>query len=175
MKSLTIAITTLSLCSLPALAAANAPAFDRAMGPIFTRYAKIRRLLAADKSKGVAGPAKQIAKLARKLPTRVAGAHAGHYKMLPKKIKAAATALAKARGMVKQREAFKRLSRPLALWATMSKPAGINVVFCSMAKASWLQRGKKIRNPYYGAKMLRCGEIVSGAHKGTKGGHMKHR
>ena len=45
----------------------------------------------------------------------------------------------------------------MAMWATMSKPAGVNVVFCSMAKASWLQTDKKIRNPYYGKKMLTCG------------------
>jgi hypothetical protein len=25
--------------------------------------------------------------------------------------------------------------------------------------ASWLQRSKEIRNPYFGARMLRCGEI----------------
>ncbi len=74
----------------------------------------------------------------------------------------------------KQRAAFKELSRPLAMWVTMSKPAGINVVFCSMAKGSWLQTDKQIANPYYGAKMLRCGEVVAGKHKGAAGGHMKH-
>ena len=102
------------------------------------------------------------------------GKHAAHYKTLPQKVKAAAAKLARAKSIARQREAFKELSRPLAMWATMSKPAGVNVVFCSMAKGSWLQRDKKIANPYYGASMLRCGEVVSGKHKGTASGHMKH-
>ena len=46
------------------------------------------------------------------------------------------------------------------MWVTMSKPKGLNVAFCSMAKGSWLQSDAKVRNPYHGAKMLRCGEIV---------------
>ena len=44
----------------------------------------------------------------------------------------------------------------------MAKPKGVYVVFCSMAKGSWLQTGKEIRNPYDGKKMLTCGEIVGG-------------
>jgi len=41
-------------------------------------------------------------------------------------------------------------------------------VSCPMALnnrgASWLQVGKSIRNPYYGAAMLKCGEIVGVKH-----------
>ena len=32
-------------------------------------------------------------------------------------------------------------------------------VYCPMAKASWLQAGKKIKNPYFGQAMLTCGEL----------------
>ncbi|MQY63529.1 MAG: DUF3347 domain-containing protein, partial [Calditrichaeota bacterium] len=36
-------------------------------------------------------------------------------------------------------------------------------IFCSMAfdntGASWLQTDKSVKNPYFGAKMLRCGEV----------------
>jgi hypothetical protein len=49
----------------------------------------------------------------------------------------------------------------MAMWATMVKPIGINVAYCSMTPGSWLQTGDEIRNPYYGASMLKCGEIVS--------------
>lgn len=31
-----------------------------------------------------------------------------------------------------------------------------------MAKASWVQKRGKVRNPYYGPKMLDCGEVVGG-------------
>jgi len=81
--------------------------------------------------------------------------------------------LAKTKGIEAMRKALKPLSQPLVMWATMSKAAGVNVVFCSMAKGSWLQKEKVIANPYYGSKMLRCDEIISGKDKGTKGGHMK--
>ena len=42
------------------------------------------------------------------------------------------------------------------------KPKDVKVVFCSMAKGGWLQRGATIRNPYLGAPMLHCGEVVGG-------------
>jgi Cu(I)/Ag(I) efflux system membrane fusion protein len=39
----------------------------------------------------------------------------------------------------------------------------VREVYCSMAfgnkGAAWLQPGDQIRNPYFGRKMLRCGEI----------------
>jgi len=38
-------------------------------------------------------------------------------------------------------------------------------IFCPMAfdnqGSSWIQTDKKVNNPYFGAKMLRCGEIKS--------------
>lgn len=36
----------------------------------------------------------------------------------------------------------------------------LHVAFCPMAPGSWLQRGPELRNPYYGAQMLRCGELM---------------
>jgi Cu(I)/Ag(I) efflux system membrane fusion protein len=36
-----------------------------------------------------------------------------------------------------------------------------NKVYCPMADATWLQKGTTIKNPYYGASMLRCGKIES--------------
>jgi len=168
----TIMILTLSTVLMPALAAADTAAFDKAMAPIFAKYETIHKALAGDSTKGVARSAKVIAKLAAKVDAKgVTGEHATHYKHLPMKIKAAASRLSEAKGIAKQREAFKELSRPMAMWATMSKPAGVKMVFCSMAKASWLQRAKEIANPYMGAKMLHCGEVVSGLRKGSAGMH----
>lgn len=169
--------TMLTLCVLVSLvvlpAAADTAKFDGKMGSIFAEYEKIHKALSGDSTRGIARSAKEIAKLTRSLDNRVQGKHAAHYKQLPAKIKVAAVKLSKAQKITQQRAAFKELSRPLAMWATMSRPSGINVVYCSMAKGSWLQREKGIRNPYYGAKMLRCGEVVAGKHKGTADGHMK--
>ena len=175
MNTKTSLITALALALLiPAAAHADTAKFDAAMQPLLTPYFKIHAALAGDTDKGVAKAAKKIARLAGKVnPKSVDGMHAAHYKALPGKIKAAASTLAKAKGIAAQREAFKDLSKPLAMWVSMSKPAGVNVVFCSMAKGSWLQKDKTIANPFYGAKMLRCGEIIGGKDKGEAGGHMK--
>ena len=159
---------------IPAAARADTAKFDKAMEPVLAQYLKIHKALAGDTDKGVARAAAKIVKLTARLkPGTVSGKHAAHYKKLPAKIKAAAAKLAKAKGLAAQRKALKPLSQPLAMWATMSKVATVNVVFCSMARGSWLQREKVIANPYYGSKMLRCGEIISGKDKGTRGGHMK--
>lgn len=148
-------------------------AFDKAMQPILVEYLTIQDALAKDKLTGVISSAKKIQRLVAKVnPKSVTGKHAKHYAALPKNVKSSAKELAKAKTIDKSREAFKALSRPMAMWATMSKPEHVNVVFCSMAKGSWLQKGTKIRNPYYGAKMLGCGEVVSGKAKGKASGHM---
>ena len=172
-------IIAVSIITLVSAAAASAQAatgkFDAGMKPIAAQYAKVHKALAGDSTKGVQAAAKKIAALAGKVNAKsVTGKHAKHYAGLPAKIKAAAVKLSEAKAIDKQRAAFKELSRPLAMWVTMSKPAGFNVVFCSMAKGSWLQVDKQIANPYYGAKMLRCGEVVVGKYKGTAGGHMQH-
>ena len=33
---------------------------------------------------------------------------------------------------------------------------------CSMAKARWLQRDNETKNPFYGQKMLTCGDLIAG-------------
>ena len=149
--------------------------FDKAMAKLLGPYGEIHRALAADKTQGVTKAAERIAKGIRGLKASakaIKGKHAKHYAALPAKLRKAAKTLIAAKGIKAQREAFKALSRPMALWATLSKPAGVNVVFCSMAKGSWLQTKKVIANPYYGASMLRCGQIIGGKHKGHASGHM---
>lgn len=155
-------------------ARAETKKFDASMKPLVAPYLAIHKALAADSEKGVAAAARKLVKLAGKVDAgSVSGKHKEHYKGIPAKIKAAAGELAEAKGIKARREAFKKLSRPLAMWVTMSEPEGLSVVFCSMAKGSWLQRDKPIANPYYGKEMLRCGEVVAGKNKGMAGGHMK--
>ena len=153
-------------------AGATPTTFDAAMQGVLVEYGKIHGALAGDSVRGVPEGAKAIERLAGKLP-RPTGQHAKHLGEIPAKLKAAAAQLSSARALEGAREAFKALSRPMALWATLSRPSGINVVYCAMAKASWLQRDRTISNPYYGPKMLRCGEVVSGKDKGAADGHMK--
>jgi Cu(I)/Ag(I) efflux system membrane fusion protein len=158
--------------------ASGTDAFDEAMAPILKDYLAIHGALAGDKIEGVKRAATSIAATAKKLdPAGVEGEHAEHYRDLPAKLETAAAAVAAAVTVDEARAALKELSKPMAMWGTMSKPKGVVVMFCSMAKASWLQKKGDVENPYYGSKMLGCGEIVGGDTEGRghrDPGHMKH-
>jgi hypothetical protein len=135
--------------------------FDQSMQPVVDAYLKIQEALADDQTDGVKKAAEEVAAVSDNVdPYTVTGEHAAHYKDLPKKVKTFALKLAEEKEIGGMREAFKELSRPMAMWATMSKPEGIYLIYCPMAKASWLQTDDDIRNPYHGHEMLRCGEIV---------------
>lgn len=143
-------------------ARADTAAFDKGMQAVLGDYLKIHAALSSDKLEGTSRAAEQIARSAAGLkPGAVTGEHGGHYKKIPSDIKTAAAGLARAKDIETARAAFKELSKPLAMWASMARPGGIDVVHCSMANGSWLQKAGEIRNPYYGAKMLNCGEVVS--------------
>ena len=138
--------------------------FDQQMQSVLVAYFKIPKALAADQTDGVVEAAKTVATLAANLDSLiVTGMHAKHYETIPAKIKAAARKLAATKDISAMRETLKDLSKPMSMWVTMSQPQGVSVMYCSMAPGSWLQKDDTlIANPYYGAKMLRCGEIVGG-------------
>jgi len=162
---------------VPSLVYGGTENFDEAMHPILEQYLRIHDALAADKPEGVKRAAEQIVTLSDEVnPNTVTGEHKNHYRDLPMKMKKAAQKLAQGKDLGAVREAFKELSRPVAMWATMSKPKGVFVIYCSMASASWLQKDKAIRNPYHGATMLRCGEIVGGEDhdEGSRGQHTEN-
>lgn len=58
------------------------------------------------------------------------------------------------------REQFKPLSRTLAQLVERQAVAGHGIYFCPMADAYWIQKSGAVKNPYFGAKMLACGEVV---------------
>ena len=141
--------------------------FDRQMEPVLDRYLRIGSALSADSLDGVREKARTIAKLAAGLdPGTVSGEHAGHYKTISANLEKPARSLAAAQSLDSARGSFKELSKPMAMWVTMAKPANIDVLYCSMAKGSWVQKHGKVSNPYYGPKMLECGDVVGGT--GTK-------
>ena len=149
----------------PASPAATA-AFDASMTGLLPDYLAISDALAADKTDGVAEAAGRLADKAAKVDaTTVTGEHGAHYKDVPTKLAAAARRIADAKDIEAMRAGLKDASRPVAMWAEMSKQSDVNVVFCSMAGGSWLQKDKEVHNPYYGAKMPHCGELVSGPGK----------
>lgn len=59
------------------------------------------------------------------------------------------------------RSSFKSLSEIYIKSGEAIKNGEIVVAKCPMANARWLQKKGEIQNPYYGSKMLTCGEIDS--------------
>ncbi|MBI2565993.1 MAG: DUF3347 domain-containing protein [Candidatus Schekmanbacteria bacterium] len=147
-----------------ALDPAGTEAFDTAMQAVVPDYLKIHAALAADKTDGVAQAAQAIAEKAATLDiSAVTGERAEEYKALPQQIGAAAKSLAAASTLAAARDSFKELSVAMATWATAARPAGVDVVYCPMVKGKWLQKSGDVNNPYMGASMLHCGEVVAGA------------
>ena len=164
MKRPVVYLVVFAAMLLANLGHADTRDFDQQMQPVLEAYLKIPKTLAADGIDGVVEAAKTVATLAENLDSsQVTGMHVKYYKNVSANIKAAAKKLAAAKDIAAMREALKDLSKPMSMWATMSQPKGVSVMYCSMAPGSWLQSNDTvIANPYYGAKMLRCGEIVGG-------------
>jgi len=164
MRILNVLMVVSSLLMMRPLGVSAADSdFDTQMMEIYAQYRVIHQALAADRGTSVKESGLKIATLAKDLDvSKVSAEHAAHFKGLPEKISAAAEGLAKATDLAAQRDAFRALSKPMAMWASMDQESGLNVVFCSMAKGSWLQDDASIKNPYMGSKMLGCGEVVSG-------------
>jgi protein SCO1/2 len=79
-------------------------------------------------------------------------------------IQKAAADLAGQQTLADARRAFGTLSETLVAYAR-STPAmrqgGVRIAYCPMARKSWLQKDGAIENPYYGSRMLACGELTN--------------
>jgi Cu(I)/Ag(I) efflux system membrane fusion protein len=113
-------------------------------------YVRVQVALAADKVDTVKADAVAI------------GAAAGALGDDAKSIVSAATRLEEAANLADARKAFGEVSDALFAYAKAtgsSMPEGVKTAYCPMVNKSWLQRGDKIRNPYYGSGMLECGSF----------------
>jgi hypothetical protein len=161
--SIICAVSCLVIAGISNPAFAGSEQFDEKMQPILAEYLKMADKLASDKTDGVADAAKKIEGLAGSVSSSlVTGEHASHYKSIPGSISDGAKKMLLAKEIAGMRSAFVSLSKPVVMWVAMSKPSGINVVYCQGDPGSWLQKGAVIRNPYNGSKKLACGEIISG-------------
>jgi hypothetical protein len=127
---------------------------DALMEPVksvLDHYLAIQKELTKDSIKGVDEHANAIAKAVKE----------DDMKMLPADVAKQAQDLSKATDLKTAREADKLLSASLIKYLGDNK-AGQGVyheAYCPMAKASWLQTDKTIKNPYMGKAMPNCGEI----------------
>ena len=109
----------------------------------FEHYDAVRAALATDKLAPVAAHAKQLAEHAEQL----GGADA----------KKAADALAAAKSLEDARKHFGDLSAILVPVFQAEAIPGAFAFICSMKEKTWIQKGDKVANPYYGRKMRTCG------------------
>jgi len=117
---------------------------------VFANYLKIESALANESAVGIGFNASAIANAVRGDST----------KMLPLKVAKQAEILAGTRNLSSAREAFKPLSKSLIQYLADHNIASAYVeVYCPMVKASWIQKDKKINNPYMGGSMRSCGTI----------------
>ena len=156
LKSTAHLFLTLVVAALPlaAISAEDKKADDALMEPVksvLDHYLKIQGELAKDSIKGVDEHAAAIAKAVK----------GDAMKMLSPDVAKQADTLAQAKDLKAARAAFKPLSASLVKYLADNK-SGVGTyheAYCPMVKASWLQTGKAIKNPYMGKAMLSCGEL----------------
>jgi hypothetical protein len=142
-------------CSTAAQVAATNPE-DARVEEILGQYVMIQESLAADSTKGVDTAAARIAALAEAAET--ADPQTEHFFHEVKKSAEAVTAT----DIEAVRQQFFELSKPLMAYLKDSYSGQKDAYryFCSMADKGWIQAELGPRNPYYGASMLKCGELV---------------
>jgi hypothetical protein len=113
-------------------------------------YLQVQVALAADTFEGVPAHGQAIEKAAASLGKDAEA------------IVATARKLGAAKDIAAARTAFGEVSTALVAYAEKTKSgfgADVRLAFCPMAKKPWLTKDKTIRNPYYGAAMLTCGNF----------------
>lgn len=141
--------------------------FQTQLRAVFEDYMTIEKALVNDDSelskKGAGDFLKSLANVDMKLLKEEDKAH-NHWMHSEKELKASATQISKTSDIEIQRNHFIHLSAHLI---NAIKTFGINqkvyVDYCPMVNndvgAFWLSTEEEIRNPYFGASMLNCGEI----------------
>jgi hypothetical protein len=147
-------MTTLALAIVLAAAFVQTPASPQssdATRAIVKSYLEIQAHLAADRFEDVKGPAQLLVSQATALGKEGT------------ELARAASSFAKAGDLFKARDEFGAVSD--AVIARVKADGSSDVArelrlgFCPMNRKSWLQREEQVRNPYYGTKMLTCGEV----------------
>ena len=152
----------------PVLSSARAvdPAFKQQLGAVVDGYLAIQTALAADNQGAAVDSAKHaLTALSRVDMGLVTGDDHTVWMKLAGDLKALLVAVADADGIEPARAKFAMLSEQIiAVLINFGAPGKtLYKAWCPMAfdnrGASWIQSGEEINNPYFGAMMLRCGEI----------------
>ena len=140
-------------------------AFKGQLEQVFNAYIKLKDAFVGDDSSTASTSAKTLLNAMKKVDMKQLTDHEAHnhWMTISKEITESATSISKISDIEKQRGHFKHLSAHLS---KSVKLFGVNQrvyeQFCPMADnnkgAYWLSLKEKIQNPYYGSKMLGCGD-----------------
>lgn len=104
---------------------------------------------------------KLVEKLAAVDDTKLTAAQNAVWTKRSVALKKDASHINKNKEIVHQREHFETLSINMyaVIKAIAANSADVYLHYCPMRKASWLSESKEVKNPYYGKKMLDCGDV----------------
>lgn len=145
--------------AVAAVLAAATPAIAHPVGEtapkVLAEYVKVHDALASDRTDGVAEAAAKLEALAAEM-----AGHAGDgEKKLYEGIGAAAAKM-KSGDLESLRRPMRELSIAVDAFLRAAGTTGWQLYYCPMAEGYWIQTAEGVRNPYYGAKMLACGDKV---------------
>ncbi|MHC4251091.1 MAG: efflux RND transporter periplasmic adaptor subunit [Planctomycetota bacterium] len=142
--------------------------FRKQLGGAFEAYLRVQGAFAGDKLKAGTAAAKDFLVALDRIDMMLVKepAHSAWMKELMA-LKSRAQKVARSSDFASAREAFSPLSDAVIRVAKifgMSDAQELHVYRCTMALdgrgANWLSGRKEVRNPYYGASMLKCGDLV---------------
>jgi Cu(I)/Ag(I) efflux system membrane fusion protein len=139
----------------------------RGLAPVFEKYFDVQMALAGDDHAGAAEAARGLAARAQAVDIRLFD-HAGHERWMTfaEAVTAAARKVEESGDIASARDGFYHLSNAVIETHNSFGHAGggsYYLTFCPMAREGegvyWLQTEDVVWNSFYGASMLRCGEI----------------
>jgi len=146
---------------------ATAPArVNRQLSYITEHYLALHRLLASDSTKDVARHALAIAAAAEQMLKHIGDMNGPDRASIAKAVRDLRAAAVKINGtrISRDRIEFVRLSRAMKNLLDYVRPdkkrwPKLYIFRCPMTKGYWIQSGSDVANPYYGFKMLKCGNL----------------
>jgi Cu(I)/Ag(I) efflux system membrane fusion protein len=125
-----------------------------ALTPMFENYLALQAALAGDNLQDAVNAAKKMqTSIPEKAKDEKMSEQLSSISLLAKNIGAA-------KDLEQARKTFGEMS---VLMIALKSESGLSVseYFCPMLKKSWLQKGDKVQNPYFGKQMSGCGEKKS--------------
>jgi len=133
---------------------------------ITEHYLDLQRLLASDKTDDVARQALGIAAACEELLKHIEGATVANADEIKTSVEKLRDAALKTTGasLEKDRVTFVGMSSAMRELINVARPdrdrwPKLYIYHCPMSKGDWVQTTLKKANPYYGFKMLNCGEL----------------